>query len=250
MRLVLSGEGKKDMGQLDPTTEGLTFRPGPMAWMVDKLMESELGFSLLDAHATGADCVRLITKAELKQKSPKKPTLLAGTKSGKGASHFRRNAQVLGILAMEEAEVTSDTVIAVLFRDTDGTRSAPRDLWEAKWESIQKGFKLSHFTLGVAMLPRPKSEAWLLCGLKETTYQNCDVLEETPGNDASPNSLKIQLDRLLGHEASAEEQADWVASGRIDVGRIVMPSFQRFRENLELACRKALKPKADVAPSL
>lgn len=249
MRLLLCGEGKTDMGQVDPTEDGLTFRPGPMAWMVDKLLEKRLGYSLLDTHATGAQCVRLITKAELKQKSPKKPVVLPGAKFAMGTHHFKRNAHVLGLVAMEEAESTDDVVIAVLFRDTDGTRSAPRNLWEEKWNSIQAGFRLSKFPFGVAMLPRPKSEAWMICALKETPYQNCAILEEGPGNDASPNSLKSQLVSLVG-QAGAEEQANWIASGRIDPNRIDMPSFNCFRDNLEATCKEAMKPKADVVPPL
>jgi len=43
---------------------------------------------------------------------------------------------------------------------------------------------------GVAMIPKPKSEAWLLCALKNKPYESCEKLEDRSGNDDSPNSLK------------------------------------------------------------
>ncbi len=54
-------------------------------------------------------------------------------------------------------------VIAVLFRDSDGTASSGRGLWEDKRKSIEDGFGEAGFDYGVPMIPKPKSEAWLLC---------------------------------------------------------------------------------------
>jgi hypothetical protein len=47
MILMLSGEGKTDMGQMVPTDRGMRFEPGPMAWIVDKLVEKRLDYSPL-----------------------------------------------------------------------------------------------------------------------------------------------------------------------------------------------------------
>ncbi len=74
-----------------------------------------------------------------------------------------------------------------------------------------------------------------LCALKQSRYQHCEKLEDAPGNDNSPNSLKKQIENLIGHEPNAKEQAEWVKSGKIDPGRIDMPSYNAFRKVLDSA---------------
>lgn len=236
MKLLLSGEGKTDIGYRTLSGQERKFQPGPMAWIVDKLLEDHLriGYSLLDTHAAGGDCVRFVDETELKEKGKSGPIRLPGIKYGKGTALFTRNAQVLGLLAKEE----SGPVIAVLFRDADGTRSASSAEWQEKLESISRGFKLVEFEAGVPMVPRPKSEAWLLCALKG--IPDCAELGNAPGNDGSPYSLKTQLMQLIGHEPSAEEQAEWVKSGRIDPKNIRMESFKAFVEALTTAIGNAL----------
>ena len=54
------------------------------------------------------------------------------------------------------------------------------------------------------MIPKPKSEAWLICALKRDPYQVCERLEARSGNDQSPNSLKRELEQLLGIKPSRE----------------------------------------------
>lgn len=90
------------------------------------------------------------------------------------------------------------------------------------------------------MVPRPKSEAWLLCALKNAPYQHCQTLEDAPGNDASPRSLKKQLAAVIDHDPSAQEQADWVREGRVDPEQIDMPSFTAFRKALDSALDNVL----------
>jgi hypothetical protein len=141
----------------------------------------------------------------------------------------------LGARALSDAGATGREVVAVLFRDGDGTRSSPPDDWQRKLESMLNGFQLAGCTTGVPMLPRPKSEAWLLCAMKPQPYQHCAALEDASGNDDSPNSLKTQLEALIGHKASAQEQAQWVRDGRVDPDRLDMPSFLIFRQHLEAA---------------
>lgn len=239
MKLFLSGEGPTDLGQMTPAAGGEVFAPGPMAWVVDKLLEQHLGYSLLDLHQAGGENVVFVHKADLtamgKPSAPGKP-LLSGLKHGKGQAYHARSAQCLGLLA----KAAQPPAVAVLFRDGDGTNSTPRQEWQDKWESVQRGFALAGFACGVPMVPRPKSEAWLLCGLKDPPYQHCDALEDAPGNDGSPKALKTRLKTLLGHEPSAEEQASWVRDGRIDPQRIHTPSFAAFRQALQAAVAQAL----------
>lgn len=238
MKLLLSGEGPTDLGVNRPVAGGVEFVPGPMAHVVDRLLGVRLGYSLLEVHAAGGGCVSYVGESELASLGKTGSPLLPGLKFGKGTALYTRNAQLLGLTAIE-ARSAATPVIAVLFRDGDGTRSVPRADWERKVASIERGFELVSFDAGVPMVPRPKSEAWLLCALKPQAYTHCDSLEDAPGNDASSNSLKKRLEALVGHEASAAEQSGWVQDGLIDPLRIEMPSFRRFRTALDAACSNA-----------
>lgn len=239
MRLLLSGEGPTDMGTLRPGDSGREFLPGPMAWVVDRTLEAWLGYSLLERRENDPDAVGFVSKSELesdaKASRPGKPRALRGLKSETGTLYFRRNAELMGRRALRESTSTARPVITVLFRDGDGTRSCPRNEWQQKLKSMEDGFRIAGCLTGVPMLPRPKSEAWLLCALKAQPYQHCAALEDASGNDNSPNSLKTQLDALIGHTAGAEEQAQWVRDGRVDPNRLDLPSFLTFRRHLEAA---------------
>ena len=210
-----------------------------MAVMVDQLTEVRLGYSLLDLHHAGGDCIRFIPETALSQAGKKGPLLLPGQKFGKHNLFFTRNAQALGQLAKNDALASGQRTAAVLFRDGDGTQSDPKSQWQDKFNSILRGFELVDYPSGVPMVPRPKSEAWLLCALRPPAYLNCAQLEEASGNDASPNSLKRQLEQVAG-TAGADEQAEWLRGGTVDVNRINMPSFNAFRSALERALNAAL----------
>ncbi len=236
---MLSGEGATDIGDKDT--------PGPMAYIVDRLIEKRIDYSLLENETLGADCVMFVGESDLTRQGKVGPMLFPGLKQGKGQKFFARSAQILGQLAKSEQERTRAPVIAVFFRDADGTRT--RDEWSEKCESMVLGFKLAEFGTGVPMVPRPKSEAWLLCALLEPPYEQCEKLEDVSGNDASPNSPKKQLEALLGEYPPAEKQIEFIRSGRIDPTRIEMPSFSRFRDSLQAALDIALSRKTQIPAS-
>lgn len=219
----------------------MKFVPGPMAWVVDKVLERHhTGYSLLEAHQNGADCVMYVHETELAALGKRGPQLLPGLKYGKGNALFARNAQALGLQAKKIAVKDGAPVLAVLFRDGDGTRSTPAGEWQEKVDSMHRGFAMVECDTGVPMVPQPKSEAWLLCALRLPVYANCASLEDASGNDASPNSLKKQLAALSGGtDPSAAEQADWVVTGVVDPLRIDMPSFNAFKQALHTAAQNA-----------
>ena len=232
MRLLLSGEGSTDIGATRPTADGMQFVPGPMAWIVDRLLEPRLGYSILELDETGANCVLHVSEADLIAAGKPGSPLLPGVRFGKETAFFTRNAQLLGIISKRVAAENDDGVIAVMFRDADGTRSTTPLLWQQKFDSIARGFELVEFPSGVPMVPRPKSEAWLICALKDPPYQGCAVLEEESGNDDSPRSLKARLAQLHGGDPGADTQVQWVRDGRIDPTAISMSSFDAFRNAL------------------
>jgi hypothetical protein len=230
MRFLLSGEGPTDIGNWGYDETGdRSFHPGPMSLFVDILAEPQIGFSPLEVDAGRCDVVTFIDEGELNRRGRTDPLVLRGKKAGIGNAYFTKNAQVLGLIAKDISERDDNPVVAVLFRDGDGTQS--QDDWSLKRESIRRGFERVEFPNGVPMVPHPKSEAWLLCALSKG-YQSCESLESRSGNDASPHSLKAELERLLGEQATREVVNDYIRNGRIDPHRINMPSFNVFKERL------------------
>jgi hypothetical protein len=139
----------------------------------------------------------------------------------------------MALYAKDKQQELKDKIIAILFRDSDGTATADRGLWADKRASMLRGFEDEGFSSGVPMLPKPKSEAWVLCALKGNPYQGCEALEDRSGNDNSPNSLKKELEALCGRLPSREELCEMVRDRRIDYRRINMPSFAAFHDRLK-----------------
>jgi hypothetical protein len=217
-----------------------------MAWIIDRLLDQpdKLDYSILGLHANGGDCVCFLNEGELSALRGPKPLLLPRVEDEPGSQYFRKGAFLLGKHAKVMATERNSPVIAAFFRDADGTRSTPRAEWKGKFDSMQSGFKMAEFRSGVPMVPRPKSEAWMLCGLfkHEDASRDCNGLEEEPGNDASPRSLKGQLEAHLGYQPTAEQQAGLVRSGQIDPELIDLPSFTAFRNELSMAYANAAAP--------
>lgn len=234
MWLLLSGEGISDMGRCEPAAEyceSPEFKAGAMAWFVDQCVEEKMEFSHIEY-----GLVRFISKTKLTELSKllgsKKKLGLGGKKHQKDTLYYQRNAKALAIEAKKLETEKKDTVIAVLFRDGDGTQSSSRGEWQAKWDSMINGFQQEEFERGVPMIPNPKSEAWLLCAVKENPYQHCQQLENESGNDKSKNPLKDQLDEILNGHSTAMELAEKVQAKEIDVSQIKMPSLNAFKVRL------------------
>jgi len=203
-----------------------------MACLVDQIAECSLGYSFLPL-----GLMHFVSKSRVSEVARGlKPPSLAGRKRKQETAYFFRNARALGRLSQELADDSGDEVVAVLFRDADRTRSAARDEWRDKRDSMLEGFAFEGFDHGVPMVPNPKSEAWLLCALKRVQpYRHCERLELESGNDDAPASLKAQLAEALGEAPNAEGLAELVRSGRVDANLIDMPSFIAFKSRLQ-AC--------------
>jgi len=203
-----------------------------MAIIVSQIVEQRLGFSFMDTRHYGyvskSGLVQKASRFKYQKKSPRLP----GRKKAKETGYFYRNAQALALCAQEKETELRDEVIAVLFRDSDGTASADRGHWEDKRKSMMQGFDDEGFTRGVPMIPKPKSEVWIICSVKKNPYQGCEALENRSGNDNSPNSLKGELAGILGGLPSREKLCEMVDDGTIDRQRINMPSFLAFSDAL------------------
>lgn len=243
MHLLLSGEGATDIGVCHSglkQCDCAEFQIGPMSLVVDQLMEASQGYEFSYLQNGCFSYVSESFLAENKPKPAKKGIRLRGKKKPPETQYYYENARALAVAAKLKAEELNDTVIAVLFRDADGTASANRGEWKHKRDSMIHGFKEESLELGVPMVPKPKSEAWLLCAVKENPYQACDKLEDASGNDSAEHSLKDQLSTALNGKDSIDEINEMLLSRKIDVSRIDMDSFNQFKQSLDEVVKKAM----------
>jgi hypothetical protein len=224
MFLILSGEGRSDIGTSDQEI-------GPMTKLVDLLITKQIEYSLIDVNFYAIFSEKDLAK---KAKEEIKPRSKKGRKHAYETRSFHNNARALALLSHQKAqEIGGNTpLILILFRDTDGSVSSDRGIWKIKWEAMIAGFEAEQIFTGVPMIPKPKSEAWILCAL-EKRYQNCAKLEDESGNDASPNPLKKQLEKHLGEPGSRELINEKIDSGLIDLDKITdMDSLTKFTDRL------------------
>lgn len=219
MLVILSGEGPSDLGSKNDST----FQKGPMCYILDAL------FKEIDVTPS----YNYISEGELAYLKKKYKRYFLGKKGvKKGQRDLFISAKVLALYTIEHYAMDS---AVILFRDSDGTRSAPESLWKEKWNAITSGFKAAPFNNGIPMLPRPKSEAWLLGYYQkefkgQTEYNACERFENFSGNDNSDSSLKKLLSKAFGGIDNPYEAITQTDIMTIDWNRIDMPSFNAFKE--------------------
>lgn len=242
MILIVSGEGPSDIGTCTNSQgrcSGADFKLGPMAAIVDKVSENELGYSLADSSA-----LEFVSEGALSAlMKQQRRILVTGRRRGFETGHFFKGAIALATLAKQETESDQTARGVVYFRDADGTRSTERGLYEARVQSMIDGFAAEEFDFGVPMVPKPKSEAWLICALKQNAYQHCGSLEESlSGNDHAPEPAKQQLEVLLtAQQSTVSDLTDLVSTGIVDAMRIRMPSYDYFNQRLRQVLRLMLQ---------
>jgi hypothetical protein len=235
MRVLLSGEGPTDLGcctNAQGQCEGDDFKIGPMTVLLAQAAEPCLGYDLL----TTPGCLMYVGESELcvvAKGIPRRLLPTRGKKHGAETGYFYSSAMALGMQALELGAQLNEPVLAVLFRDSDGTRSSPSTLWANKIKSMRDGFALVECNAGVPMVPKPKSEVWLLCAAQPEVL-NCEPLEDISGNDNAPNSAKDRLDAVFEKHKSGDELCDWLTEQPADMVRLqTMPSFEAFHEDLD-----------------
>ncbi len=236
MILILSGEGPSDIGTCtngQGLCSGTEFRAGPMAVMVDKIAESVLQYSLADSSA-----LEFVSESALSAMMKELPrTLVIGKKREFETGYFFKGSRALARQAKEDTANDNTPRGVVFFRDADGTCSTERGLYETRVKSMMDGFTSEDFDFGVPMVPKPKSEAWLICALQNPPYQNCAALEESlSGNDNAPEPAKAKLEALLAERNNAvTDLADLVKEGVVDAlcpGMMDMHSYHAFHQRL------------------
>jgi len=235
MYFLFSGEGATDFGTGcvdDQVCRGNDYDHGPMACVVYQVVKSLPRYSLIDSQSYGFLSKHALS-TKVKHATPtKKGMRLAGRKKAKETGYFFSAARALAMWAKEEGGRRDDEVVAVLFRDCDGTASSGRGLWSDKWKSMMDGFAEESFDGGVPMLPKPTSEAWLLCALKSNPYQGCNALEVRSPSPLAKIPLKAELATILNGNASRQDLCDLFANGSVNSLRINMTSFNAFKDRL------------------
>ena len=230
MYFLFSGEGSTDMGKgrlQDRICEGNDYELGPMAMIVDQVVKHRTGCSVIQEGQYGfAPKNELIKKAKAARPG-KKGMTLPGVDREKETAYFYHSARAFGTWAKKIQEKRREVVVAVLFRDCD-KEGQDRGVWQHKWNSMLDGFTEAAFNHGVPMLPKPISEAWLLCALKNNPYQNCDALEKRSSSPKAKKPLKNELDKVC----DGTDICSLVKSGRVNALKIDMPSFNAFKEKL------------------
>lgn len=242
MIVVLSGEGVSDLGQcnnMQGTCQIPEFTIGPMTILIDKEIEFTYQYSVLESAPQSYFYISeaRLKELEVERKSRRRQVSLAGKKKMQEMGYFSINAWMLGEEALRIEEQCQDRTIAIMFRDCDGSRSAARGLWQSKWDSMKSGFDRSRLgERGVPMIPKPKSESWMLCAIKNN-YRHCAVLENLSGNDDAPNSAKSQLDHAMNGQSSTQDQLSWLQDNGFDSASIAaqMPSYQNFKNAMQSA---------------
>lgn len=237
MILLLSGEGSTDLGSCDLSLSQCSndisghFLYGVLTHIIDIIFNSEMGYSLQDI----PDTIYYIDKSLLTVNSKassfgRNLNNMRGVKKSPETGYYYNNAKALGLMASELQKDKECPVIAILFRDSDGTRSASNNDWQVKYNSMVQGFCSAHCETGIPMLAKPKSEAWLLAACKDNPYQHCHLLEEESGNDDSVNSLKDQLAAKIGCAPSSQTLLNWIKDINYDYETVAkqMPSFNAF----------------------
>jgi len=241
MILLLSGEGSSDMGICTNSMGSCTaadYRPGAMAFITDKLVNLYQDFELSYLDNSLVEFVSEKYLADNKPSAQAKSISMPGKKKKKETHFYFSNARSLAVKAKQLSTEKEVDVLAVLFRDSDGTASSGRGEWKQKRDSMVRGFKAENYDLGVAMMPKPKSEAWLICALKNNPYQACEALENRSGNDKSQNPLKPELEDLIAAHSSSLPINELIVGNYVDVNRIDMTSLNDFKADLKVAVEK------------
>lgn len=232
-KIVVAGEGETDMGvcaNQQPTCTGQDFAPGAVALLLFKLICQHLPLWNSDnlspeptAHLT------FVYRAYLKEKSKaNKRQFFVSKQVEKGFEVYFRHAAALAEYAKQH-----DHQMAAYFHDTDNHD------WQTLQNAIKAGFRAAEFEQqGLAVVPKPTSEAWFICSVKANPYQHCAQLEaELSGNDRSPERApKAKLGECLDNSGYTRQDLCALVEA-LDVTHIDMPSFNVLREQAKTAIR-------------
>lgn len=208
-------------------SSGASYNLGPMALLAVRLLQKiipDWNEDNIDFQSPN-NWITCISGNELARQAKGVRKHRPSTKLKKGFVEHANRATTMAGYAKDNGHQ-----LAFYFHDTDKCD------FDDLHQSIMLGFNGIEGVHGIPMIPKPTSEAWLICSQKQDPYAHCTALEiELSGNDAASdeNAPKKVLARLLGQEATTEQQYEMVAG--IDITRIDMPSYNQFKTDLTTA---------------
>ncbi|HHQ4573346.1 TPA: hypothetical protein ACSP3H_004281 [Aeromonas veronii] len=241
--LLAFGEGPTDMGRsrnAQAYAHGDDLEVGPMLLLAHRLLGRHLpdwNADLFDLQQEHAIPSVLVAKAEMATKTRAGKFKLLSKDVKQGYLIHSKRAAVLSELAQQSGSLT-EAQLAIYFHDTDGTNRDPHDQHDLV-QAVNEGFRAAGFAgQGVAMVPQPTSEAWLICSCKPDAYQYCAQLEtQLSGNDRSPaRAPKQELGRHLENPDYHRGDLLTVVNA-IELDRLDMPTFNQFRDDLKQGIR-------------
>lgn len=232
MYFIISGEGNSDIGK---STE----HPGPLVVCLEKLTD----FLVDDIFSYDIISESDLTTRAKDIAAERKRMLLPGYKhKNRHLLHIRRLAHALGSMASHEEDTG-----ALLFRDCDFTNSEignPHEFYQDMVKCIETGFSMADdFKYGVAMVPKMRSETWLLAHYQKTPYQDSNRFEDLPANDRAEHSAKAMLAKFLN--CSIGELYDLIDPNDIIWERIDCSSFLFFKKRFQYVLQSLKHFRAD-----
>lgn len=238
--IVVSGEGVTDLGASRGglgISEGADIEVGPGLLLIYKLIYFYAPDWYRDMYDWTADVpitTYLVSRGERSRVAKTlKPNLFQTHTNGRGGIEHAKGAWALGQIAQ-----SYEVDLCFYFHDTDGTQALLRrtpDLQDIIVKGVSKGFDMQE-VVGIAMVPKPTSEAWLICHAGVPPYQHCHLLESSlAGNqDSETRSPKDHLASLLGTTRVVRDDLVELAR-QVDVERLDMPSFNQLKHDVQVA---------------
>jgi thiamine phosphate synthase YjbQ (UPF0047 family) len=208
MKIILSGEGNSDIGECDYQSK--EFIPGPIAILTEKILNFCHQYEFEFLYKLRSELKRYPITLKGKKKKEKQDA------TGKGHSDL---AYKLGYIAKEE-----EYDLAVLMRD------AKKQDFQAVYDEIRSGFEAAKFERGVAAVPVPESEAWLIC---------CFDPKESQRIEDSKEYMKTVLEQKLSEKHIENNKNTWAEIANLCmIEKIQAPSFRQFKTDLGQACKQ------------
>jgi hypothetical protein len=203
IELILSGEGNSDIGEKDIQTQ--KFIAGPITILTINILNN---FHKFDLKCNFVNRMQL-KKYPMTLKGRKKRDKIKST--GKGHSNL---AYKLACIARE-----NNFQVAILMRD------ARKDDYQAVYEDIMGGFQTAMYQNGVAAIPVPESEEWIISCLNPKDSLKIE--------DCKTDMKKLLEQKLIerNHLHNKETWCDIAANCVIE--KIDAPSFNQYRNDLE-----------------
>jgi hypothetical protein len=242
--VIVSGEGPSDLGGSrsgEALSYNCDFQKGPFFELIYRMLIKYLPSWNSELFETNPLATAYVSHGYLSQQAKniakgKGKFKFAGKSSHKNnAGKFKQSRELAKLATGNSFQ------LAIYFHDTDGNnaeRSTYSNLQPDIVSAVNDGFKKGGHDAGLAMVPKPTSEAWLICNCKSTPYQGCTELEiSLSGNDRSPeNAPKKVLAAFLGVEnCTCEILSDEVQ--KLDLDKLDMPSFNQFRDDLKVSIK-------------